>query len=201
MIFINSIMIKQIKTSCFNRSSLFFKFLCILFFTIYGFIASQNIRYTNFGIKVGVNRTEIIGFESNDSKTGFVGIQVFGGLSMQTKIGKKLFLENEFLFSYTDDYHFIEIPLELKYIIFEKFYLKLGPKLDFIVDNEQENSSYYYFKTFGISLYSGLEYDIFKNIFIELNFSKGFTEQVNDKILDINNGKRNVLRLAIGYKF
>ena len=79
----------------------------------------------------------------------------------------------------------------------------LGPKLDILVDNlaSDLDNSYNKFKTLGISADMGVQFEIYRRFFAETRYSYGFTEQVNDYFLDINNGKRNTFRVGIGYRF
>lgn len=185
----------------FYFSKIYFKSLFLILFLITSNSQSQEIRSTSFILKGGINRTEIVGVDQNGEETGLVGIQIFGGILLETKIRNNLFIEEGLIFSYTDDYHYLEIPVELKIKMEENLLIKFGPKLDFILDNIEENSTFYYFKPFGVSANIGLEYNLNKSFLVDLNYSKGFVEQVNYKILDINNGKRNVIRLGLGFKF
>lgn len=152
-----------------------------------------------FGIKGGFNKSIINGHETNGLETGFIGYEAYGALFSETRLSKHFSMENELLFSFTDDYHFIEIPVQLKYLFYGKFYVFTGPKLDFIVDNDQ--SGMYNFKTFGVSAEVGAQYQITRKFFCEVRYSKGFTKQVNDFGLNILDGRRNTLRFGLGIKF
>ena len=163
---------------------------------------SQTTKKTTFGVKGGVNFSDIIGVDSNGEKTGYVGTEIYGSLFADTELSEKWNLENELLFSYTDDYHFLEIPIHLKYKFAQDWNFLFGPKLDFILDNDNDPfESAYRFKNFGISFEFGTQYSISKRVFAELRYSKGLTKQIDDLFLDINGGKRNTLRIGIGLKF
>lgn len=152
-----------------------------------------------FGIKGGFNKSIINGHEPDGTKTGLIGYEFYGALFSETQLGRHFSIENELLFSYTDDYHFIEVPVQLKYTFYKKFHVFAGPKLDFIVDNDQ--SGMYIFNTFGVSSEVGGQIFLTRKLFFEARYSKGFTRQVNDLALDIYEGKRNTLRFGLGIKF
>lgn len=164
---------------------------------------SQTEKTTNFGIKGGANFSDISGIETDGENTGYIGTELYISLFADTVLNEKLNIENELLFSFTDDYHFIEIPLHLKYKLLNKWNVLLGPKLDFILDNDNDSfeNPYYRFKNFGVSVEFGTQYKISKRVFAELRYSKGLTSQIDDLVLDINDGKRSVLRIGIGFKF
>jgi hypothetical protein len=164
---------------------------------------SQTIKKTTFGIKAGLNFSDVVGVESDGDKTGYVGTEIYGSLFVDTELNENWNLENELLFSYTDDYHFLEIPVHLKYKFLKNWNFLFGPKIDFILDNDNDpfESSSYRFKNFGVSIEVGTQYYISKRLFAELRYSKGLTQQIDDLVFDINKGKRNTLRIGIGIKF
>ena len=176
----------------------------VSFFVIFISLSSfaQNLKQTVFGIKGGVNFSRIVGVESDGENTGYMGSELYFSLFADTEINRKWNLENELLFSYTDDYHFLEIPIHLKYKFIKKWNLLFGSKIDFILDNDNDYFEINYrFKNFGLSAEVGFQYEISKRFFAEFRFSKGLTEQIDDLVLDINNAKRNTLRVGIGMKF
>lgn len=175
-------------------------FLAFLFcyFSLY----AQNQKMTVFGFKGGYNKSILKGNELDGSKTGYIGYELYGGFFSDTSLNKNLSFEQELLFSYTDDYHFIEFPFHLKHKVFTKGTVFIGPKLDFIADNDNDYfESRYKFKNFGISADFGTQYNFSKRFFVEIRYSKSFTEQVDDLDLDIYGGKRNTFRVGLGVKF
>ena len=171
----------------------------LIIFTI--FISKQCTAQVNFksniGFKVGLNNSNVSGFETNGAETGFVGTEAYGGFFVDTKIGKNTSLENEFLYSFTDDYHFIEFPIHIKHNIFRKFYGFYGVRLDVATTSRMG----YKFEPIGYTAEIGTQFFISKKSFIELRYSNGFTKQINDYQLDILDGKRNTLRFGVGVKF
>lgn len=162
----------------------------------------QSEKATLFGIKGGWNRSVINGQELDGSKTGFIGNEVYGGFFSDTKINNRWHFENELLFSWTDDYHFIEVPLHIKYFVHEKWNIFFGPKMDIIVDNDNNDfESGYNFQNVGVSADMGVQYLFLKRLVAEIRYSYGLVEQVDDLALEIYGGKRNTLRVGVGYQF
>lgn len=165
---------------------------------LYGISQRQNL--TVFGLKGGFNKSMIDGTDSYGGKTGYRGLEIYGSLFADTRIAERTGVQTELLFSYTDSYHFIEIPVNVKVNLYKRFSVFAGPKMDFIVDNEPPDS-YYYFKTFGVAFDSGLEFRLTNTLFSEFRYAYCITRQINDYGLDIRNARRSTLRLGLGIKF
>lgn len=157
---------------------------------------------TSIGFKGGFNRSHVKGRDLSGSKIGYIGGELYGGFFSDIGLSRTWSLENELLFSWTNDYHFIEIPVHLKHVFDRKWNVFAGPKLDVIVDND--NSPYesnYRFKNFGVSAELGLQYNILRRFFAEARYARSFTSQVTDLFLDIHDGKRSTLRIGLGIAF
>ena len=159
---------------------------------------AQREHSTYFGFKGGLNRSVINGHELNGTSTGYIGIEMYASLFADSRLNDRWRIENEILFSFTDEYFFIEIPLHLKYQVFKKTFILAGPKLDMIVNPDDEM---YDFNNFGVSVDLGTQYEITKRFFVEFRYSQGLMKHVDDYGLDIYDGKRNTLRLGIGIRF
>ena len=159
---------------------------------------AQREHPTYFGFKGGLNRSVINGHEPNGTSTGFIGLELYASLFADSRLGERWRIENEILFSFTDDYYFIEIPLHIKYQVFNKTFIFAGPKLDIIVNPDDEM---YNFNNFGVSVEIGAQYEFAKRFFAEIRYSQGLFKQINDYALDIYDGKRNTLRLGLGIRF
>ncbi len=180
------------------------KKILILSFVVLNFLNlnAQITNKTTFGFKGGYNKSIVDGKEPDGTKTGYIGYELYGSFFADTELNNILNLENEILFSYTDDYHFIEIPVHLKYRIKQKWFVLAGPKLDFIADNDNDDfEAGYRFKNFGVSGELGLQYHFSKRFFAETRYSRSFTSQIDDLVLDIYNGKRHTFRIGLGIKF
>ena len=173
---------------------IFFFFVSVIFTTT----AQHDEKLSPFGLKTGLNRSVVNGKESDGTPTGFIGLELYVSFFIDNEIKKNWRFENEILFSFTDDYQFIEIPLRFKYQIFRKTILAAGPKLDFVLNNDDE---IYDFNNFGISAEIGMQYELTKRLLSEFRYSLGLLPQINDFTLDIYDGKRNTLRLGLGYRF
>jgi Outer membrane protein beta-barrel domain len=160
-------------------------------------VLGQTNKVTRFGFKGGFNQSSINGVMSDGRKSGFSSLDLYAGFFADTNLTEKWNLESELLFSYTDVYHFVEIPIHLKYKLSSRFNIFFGPKLNFLVDNIQEYNNN--LRSFGVSGEIGSQFLINKQFFIELRYSKGFTKQFDD--FDFSNGKINTLRLGLGINF
>ncbi len=70
--------------------------LIAIFFSVNAF--TQINFKSNIGFKVGLNNSNVSGFETNGAETGFIGTEVYGGFFLETKIGNNTFLQNEVLY-------------------------------------------------------------------------------------------------------
>jgi hypothetical protein len=184
---------------CFLKVRLLLSTLLLFSF---GSLYAQSPKKTNIGIKAGLNHSIIKGIETNGEPTGFTGTDFYAAFFANTLLRNEWRLGAELLFSYMDDYHFIEFPVQIHYNVTDKIGVFTGPKLDFIVDSVVEpDDSGYDFETFGFSIETGVQYLITRKMLLEFRYSKGITDQINDIVLDINNGKRNTIRLGIGIIF
>src|ERR1700741_1207305 len=104
--------------------------LIITSFTFLSLLQAQTERKTGFGIKGGLNHSRVNGFETNGKRTGYIGTELYVSLFASARIGATTFFDTELLFSYTNDYHFIEIPVHIKQMLAKRISLFLGPKLD-----------------------------------------------------------------------
>ena len=173
--------------------------LCLLLASFFS-LNAQTDNKTTFGFKGGYNKSIVDGKEPDGTETGYIGYELYGGFFADTQLSQHWNIENEILFSYTDDYHFIEIPLHMKCRIMEKWFVMAGPKLDFIADDDNEEPGYR-FKNFGVSGELGIQYHFTKRFFAETRYSRSFTAQVDDLQLDIYGGKRHTFRIGLGIKF
>lgn len=164
---------------------------------------AQKKETFKFGMKFGYNKSIINGIDSFGEDTGVIEYALYAGFFANAEFNNKWLLETELIYSYSLDINFVEIPLHVKYRISDKFTGFIGPKLDIIMDDDGDSfeSGSYRFNNFGFSLDVGLQYDISKRFFVETRYSWGFTKQITDIQLDINEGKPNTFRIGLGYKF
>ena len=165
-------------------------------------VRNVGVHITTFGFKGGYNRSIVKGSETTGAKTGYIGTELYGSFFADTELSDKINFENELLVSWTDDYHFVEVPLHIKYKLTPKWSAFAGPKLDIIADNDNDPfESRHKFRNFGVSGELGAQYTFTTRFFVETRYSRSFITQITDLLLDINNGKRNTFRVGAGIKF
>jgi opacity protein-like surface antigen len=175
------------------------KYLPFLLLTFASLVAAgQYKNSTSFGIKGGLNRSVIDGVELNGTKTGYVGLEMYFGFFADTQFNSGWNFESELLYSFTDEYHFIEMPLHIKFPLFKKSVLFFGPKIDLIVTQQ---NPYNLVNNPGVSIELGVQYDLTSRFIAELRYAKGSRKQINDSKFDLYDGKRNTLRLGVGFRF
>lgn len=152
----------------------------------------------SFGFKGGMNSSRINATEINGSKSGYIGTELYAGFFADTRMTEKLNMGTELIFSFTDSYHFIEVPLHFKFNIREKWNLMAGPKLEYIADYMDD---FDYFKRVGISAEIGSQYQLNPVFFAEARYAYGFTPQINSPGFGFYDGKRNTFRLGLGINF
>ena len=171
-----------------------------MFFLSVTAVYSQSAKKMAWGAKIGLNRSMISGEQTSNGKIGYVGTELYTGVFMSRVLRPRSMVAGEVIFSYTDDYHFVELPLHFKYTLRDNWHLFAGPKIDFLIDAFFEE---YWedFKAFGVSGDFGLQYLLNRKLFLEARYSRGLSKQINHFVFDILNGKRNTLRLGIGIHF
>lgn len=163
-------------------------------------LSAQKEKKSRFGIKGGWNHTVIRGYETNGDKTGFIGGTIYGALFSEIHIGATTLLGNELLFSWTNNWHFIEVPFHIKQMLNARWAVFLGPKLDFDADkfdkNKESKSGFC-----GVSIETGVQFNFAKWVFAESRYSISLSKQFRDESFDINDGRRNNFRIGTGIRF
>lgn len=190
------------KMKCTNKSKSIEKFfLNALFLLLSVFVFSQDYPL-KFGIKAGWNYSNVNAIDEKGEPSGYLsnGGELYGGVNFEKQFSEKSYTQINFIISYTDRITFIELPVYYKYNFYKQFSLLVGPKLNFIPDNET-SQPYNFKRRFGISADLGIDFKISNHFTAEGLFSKGFTKQYDDLILTYYDAKRNVYRLGIIYFF
>ena len=162
--------------------------------------AQTGINKLTFSIKGGYNHSVIKGFETNGSKTGFIGSTIYGAFVIEKGITESKFINTALLFSWVNDWNFIEIPFHYRQKLNKEISLFIGPKLDLAADKfdkTKESTS----KFLGISAEIGGQYNFSVHVFAETEYSIGITRSFNDEFFDINGGRRDNFRIGVGYCF
>ncbi len=174
--------------------------LLIISLLVFNHLYAQAENKTRFGLKGGLNHTVINGIETDGDKTGFIGSSIYGAFFTDFRIGATTFFNTELLFSWTNDWHFIEIPLHLQQMINPRLGMFIGPKFGFSankIDKQKEDKS----GVLGLSVETGAQYNFSRRLFAEGRYSIGLSRQFRDELFDINEGRRNNLRFGIGFRF
>lgn len=160
-------------------------------------VRDEHIGNSRFGFKAGVNFSDIIGIdEITGEDTGYLGTEIYGGLFIDTKISEHWNLQNEAIFSFTDEFLFLEIPVLFKRKVAKNFWAFGGPKAQIIT-----NESSAVIRNVGLGADFGIQYDLPKDFFIEARYGFGLSEQIGGDFLGITQGKRNVFRIGVGIRF
>ncbi len=176
--------------------TLFIIILCSICLSTY----AQNEKSTYFGVKLGYNRSNISGAEADGSKSGFLGDELYLSLFSDSKLNDRWNFENELLFTYTDDFAVLEFPLHFKFRLYEDFNVFMGPKFDIIMGSFDAFKRYN-FNDFGASIDIGTQYNFYNRFLVEIRYSIGLIEQIDDYMLEYYDGRRNTFRIGVGFKF
>ncbi|GEN76241.1 hypothetical protein [Chryseobacterium hagamense] len=183
-----------------NKDKSIKKFLkfSLIFFSTFLFSQKYPVKY---GIKAGWNYSNVNAVDEKGEPSGYVSDiidEAYAGFILKKQISSKSYLQVAPTVSYTESVTFVELPIYYKHDFYRKFSFIIGPKLNYIPD-EQYNNFYYFRKRFGISGDIGLNYKISDHFMIESSFSKGFTKQYDDLILTYYQARRDVYKLGLIY--
>lgn len=188
---------------CTNINKSIEKFLLNALFLLLSISAFPQDYPLKFGIKAGWNYSNVNAIDEIGKPSGYLsGIidEAYGGFLIEKQISTKSYIQATPTVSYTDAVTFIELPVYYKYNFYKKFSLLVGPKLNYIPD-EQYNNFYYFRKRLGVSGDIGIDYKISTHFTLEGTFSKGFTKQYDDLVLTFYEARRDVYRIGITYYF
>jgi hypothetical protein len=160
----------------------------------------RRVATTRFGFKGGFNRTHIQGKTTSGEKTGYIGGELYFGFFSETTFSPRCKFGQEILFSWTDDYHFIEVPLLVHYRINERWSTFGGVRLDVLTANELDQPVKQ-FKHMGLSPEVGVQFVFLRRLSAEFRHAACIFPQVTDNLLDINEGRRSTTRLGVGFYF
>jgi len=175
--------------------------LSISFLWISALMFSQDYP-VKFGVKAGWNFSNVNAIDEIGGISGYIsnGGEVYGGLVVEKQILPKSLVQISTIVSYTDRITFLELPVYYKYNFYNRFFFLVGPKLNYIPDDEI-SQPYNFNRRFGISADIGINYKISNHFTLEGTFSKGFTKQYDDLILTYYQARRDVYRIGVNYYF
>jgi hypothetical protein len=159
-------------------------------------LTGQSNRQVEVGFKTGINYYDIYGINYMDEPSGIIGYTPYFALFINRNLSDRFSLNLEALYSWSEDWHFVELPIHKKYKVFNRIYLFGGPKLDVLVYEFIAGES----KRVAISTDVGVAGYLTKRLFIELRHSYGISEQLYDPY-DFDLGRRNTFRAGVGFHF
>ncbi len=161
----------------------------------------------DLGVKAGANFANISDVDNLSSKTGFQA-GIFAGIKFTDKVG----IQADVLYSQQGakfdagkfDLNYINVPIVLKYYLFQGLNIQAGPQFGFILDDN------IYVDAFGtnsieanaeksdVSAVIGTGYDFPFGVRLDARYNFGLTD-----VSKTNNfeGKNNVFSVALGYSF
>lgn len=165
---------------------------------------SQSI---DLGIKAGANFANISDASGLSNKTGFQA-GIFGGIKFSEKLGIQadlLYSQQGAEFSGGDfDLSYVNVPVVIKYYIFQGLNIQAGPQFGFVVDDNISKvfSSLAKAETFDLSGVVGAGYDFPFGIRFDARYNFGLTDVVKSSDPGVDaKGKNSVFSLALGYSF
>lgn len=195
----------------------------ILLLAVFILISSQMKAQWSIGGKAGINWSNINYPGSIENPSFLTGINAGAVTSYQ--INEKVDIQGELLYSsrgwkeknfileaeneankkdLTVRYHYIDIPVVIKYFIHSGFNIHAGPQVGIALsqtvkfDNEkQSNSEIGNQRTIDFGLVGGLGYEYPNGIFIDGRYLLG----LNSSLKGGSSFQNRSIQLAIGYKF
>tara|TARA_B100000929_G_C15423803_1_gene392299 strand:- start:110 stop:718 length:609 start_codon:yes stop_codon:yes gene_type:complete len=190
---------------------------------IVGFSVSSNAQeYWNFGVKGGVNFTNMTsdGFEDNNTRTGF-----HLGVLAEIPVGDRFSVQPEVLYStqgteatrnfggdriqgeYQLDY--VQVPVIAKFYIIDGLALEAGPSFNFLVEEEYDFESNTldfetdteFASTFEFGGAFGASYKLNNGFFLNGRYVVGFTDAFDSDSFDDDAIKNNGFQLGVGFQF
>ncbi|MFC0776542.1 porin family protein [Flavobacterium sp. HJSW_4] len=179
--------------------------------------AFTNAQQTRFGVKGGLNISNVVGGDVDNNKT-LVGFHV-GGLA-EIHVVEKFYIQPELLYSaqgakfdgpFGSDgdlkLNYLNIPVLAKYyIVDKKFNVEAGPQLGILLSakgNGEDVKDYTRSTDFGFNLGAG--YSFTENFSVGLRYTIGLSP-ISDNDIDnsddyYNSAKNSNLQLSLAYKF
>jgi hypothetical protein len=182
------------------------KLALLITLCLFGFSATA--QGLDFGIKAGVNFSNITDATGLDNRTGFVAGVFIGG-----KFNDNLGIQADVLYSQQGaefelgnfDLNYVNVPIVLKYYVSGGLNLQLGPQFGVLLDQEtnvvSETIDDIATNDFDLSAVLGLGYDLPMGIRIDGRYSFGLSDVPDDPAKGLDKGKNSVITLSLGYSF
>ena len=195
------------------------KSLLLLFAMVFGLV-NLNAQEVTFGVKAGVNFSDITG-DDVDSFKGLTALHV--GVMAEIEFSEKFSFQPELMFSaqgsdYEDTFdgetykgtvktHFINVPLMAKYYVIEGLSIEAGPQIGLLLSAKDEYEGDEedlkdYLKSLDIGLNFGLGYKLDNGLNFAARYNLGLTDFNDDTdFLGDSSYKNSVIQLSVGFFF
>jgi len=160
----------------------------------------------DLGIKAGANFANISDASGLSNKTGFQA-GIFGGVKFTDKVGIQadlLYSQQGADFDFGDfDLTYLNVPVVVKYYLFQGLNLQVGPQFGFIVEDKINVRAGDLIadakaESFDLSGVVGAGYDFPFGIRLDARYNFGLTDVSEFEGYD---GKNTVFSVALGYSF
>lgn len=131
-------------------------------------LSNAQSKSAEFGIKGGVNLTFYKVTEASFGEDPEVGVGYYGGLFVDIPIENKLSFQPEVLYVGLNDFKFLNAPLYLKYEAAERFYILIGPSMNYFFD--------FFSNKFKVRADLSVAYQLSDALDIHMKYSLGFEE-------------------------
>lgn len=195
------------------------KTFLLLVFAVVGISSSSYAQeYWNFGVKGGVNFTNMTsdGFEDNKSRTGF-----HLGVLAEIPVSDRFSVQPEVLYStqgtedegsnFTNEYQldYIQVPVIAKFYLIDGLALEAGPSFNFLVEEEYNYESGILdietdselASTFEFGGAIGASYKFNNGFFLNGRYTQGFTDAFDSDSFDEDAINNNGFQLGVGFQF
>ncbi len=179
-----------------------------IFFTLCLLTFSATAQSLDFGVKAGLNFSNITDASNLDTRTGFVA-----GVFLGIKFGDKIAVQGDLLYSQQGaefdlgnfDLDYLNVPLVLKYYLSDRFNVHLGPQFGVLLNQETtiigETIDDIATNNFDLSGVIGIGYDLPLGLRLEGRYSFGLSDVPNDVAKGLVEGKNSVATLSVGFAF
>ncbi|MBT8319794.1 MAG: PorT family protein [Gramella sp.] len=195
------------------------KTFLLLVFAVVGISSSSYAQeYWNFGVKGGVNFTNMTSdeFEDNKSRTGF-----HLGVLAEIPVSDRFSVQPEVLYStqgtedegsnFTNEYQldYIQVPVIAKFYLIDGLALEAGPSFNFLVEEEYNYESGILdietdselASTFEFGGAIGASYKFNNGFFLNGRYTQGFTDAFDSDSFDEDAINNNGFQLGVGFQF
>ena len=181
----------------------------ILFFALFLCFSISGFSQVDFGVKAGLNFSNIHFNLKGASPEGAVGFNL--GTFVDFELNRSFHLQPEILYSKEGikdgSVNYLNVPVTLKWYFFEGIHVNAGPQLGILVDAEGGTDG---LKTTNFSTVFGLGYETPGGFMIDTRYALGVANIVGeDAYVDSGmgyniigfSGWTRTFQIGIGYKF